>query len=326
MRLSFLPASNENTASSRIRAFSLQAALSKKNLWARIGYDENTEVLIVQKRVSPEILDHARELKLRGGAVIYDFDDFGPALHYWAPDSLLREILPLADLVTTNTVGFRDLMTSAHAVAGIALIPDIVDYYLDRVVTNPVRSERRLRILWFGNRSNLHLIHKYAATLQRVPDAEIVICTDEHARADVPQHSSFRFEPWRLATFPGILQSSDLSFLPHDGSAADRAKSNNRMITSIAWGVPAIVSRTPEYERTAGMIGYPETTFASHSELEAAIDLMRSPAARSRYLAHAQPIIWSVHSSEAVATHYHQTLRARLRTSGSLATPPPILA
>ena len=67
----------------------------------------------------------------------------------------------------------------------------------------------------------------------------------------------------------------------HDGSEWDRAKSNNRMITSIAWGVPAVVSCTPEFERTAIEAKVPYAIFAGKTDLPATIERLRPPEVRS---------------------------------------------
>jgi hypothetical protein len=103
--------------------------------------------------------------------------------------------------------------------------------------------------------------------------------------------------------------------LSHDGTAADRSKSNNRMISSIAWGVPAIVSRTPEYERTAREAGVTGALFDTPAQMVAAIERHRPAAARAAYLDRAQPHVWRHHAPAVVAGQLLQILHHHLGVS-----------
>lgn len=90
----------------------------------------------------------------------------------------------------------------------------------------------------------------------------------------------------------------------HDGSELDRGKSNNKMITSIAWGVPAVVSRTSEYERTARELGVADTVFEDQADLYAIIERLRSADARNAYLAAAQPEVWKQYAPRVIAQNF----------------------
>jgi hypothetical protein len=90
----------------------------------------------------------------------------------------------------------------------------------------------------------------------------------------------------------------------HDGSAHDLAKSNNRMICSITWGVPAIVSDTPEYRRTAEAAGVPEAIIKDEGAIAGVVDGLRTAAARARHLDRAQPVIWRDYGPETIAKRF----------------------
>lgn len=303
-RLSFLPAGGDRVASSRIRVYGLQGALAAMQVESRIGYWPDAEALVVQKRVTGEVLAAVRDFKGRGGLVLYDCDDLGKPLDYWAPPEALKEMLALADVVTTNTGPFRDALLQHPGVPLVEIVPDVIDYGLQAPVRNDALAASPLRILWFGNHTNLHLLGRYARALEMVPDCTVVICTSKDVDLSPFGRGPFAFFQWDLAGFPDLLRSCHLSFLPHDGGAADRAKSNNRMITSIGWGVPAVVSRTPEYEKLAHLAGLPESIFGSPEEVAGAIEFLRPQAARSRYLDLAQPAVWGRHAPDVVARRF----------------------
>lgn len=301
MKISFLPAGDHTTASSRIRIYSVQAALAARGVECRNQYWPDADVLLAQKRVTREILAQALAFKAKGGRVVYDCDDLGRALHDWAPAALFKQMLALADVVTTNSTMFQNILLSDFGVKRVAIVPDVVDYYLTAPVSRPVRSGENLRVLWFGNRGNLHLVVKYLRRFLAIPRCELVICTDPNAHLSVFSTPPCAFEPWSIERFPEILSSCDLTFLPHDGRLEDRAKSSNRMITSIAWGVPAIISHTPEYRRTADLIHFPECVVTAPDALPAVVEAMRPAEVRTRYLAQAQAVVWRDHSPDAVA-------------------------
>ena len=110
--------------------------------------------------------------------------------------------------------------------------------------------------------------------------------------------------PWSLSDFIPVLQDCDLACLMHDGKVHDIAKGNNKMISAITWGVPAVVSRTPEYQRTAQEDGIEYAIFSDEKELPVVIERLRSPAARERYIQAAQPAIWSRYSPDVIASQY----------------------
>lgn len=305
LSFSFIPAASENTASSRIRVYTLHRALVQQGIPATLGYCPDADLLFIQKKVREKTHQMAREARAHGHLVLYDVDDLGDALWHWVSRTSFREMLHLADLVTTDTVSRRDSLMADYGVTHVEVIPDAIDYYPVSPVRLPQTESKPLRILWFGNVPNLTLFEKYARLLTRMPSVEVVVMT----RASVmkrlfTKYPAIVFVPWSRPTFISVLQSCHVTCLMHDGSENDRTKSNNKMITSIAWGVPAVVSRTPEYERTAHEAEVEYALFADRSELQDAVERLRSPEARSAYIATAQPVIWSRYAPEVIARHF----------------------
>jgi glycosyltransferase involved in cell wall biosynthesis len=315
MRIGLFPAHDDSTASSRIRVFTLQRSLEALGHDARLRDATGADVLVIQKRATSGTLKVAGEARRNGALIVYDVDDVDRDLWLTIAPNVLYRLLQKVDLVTTDTAGHRDILIRDYAAAPVEIVDDTIDYYPTGPVTPSVIPDSPLRVLWFGNVANISLFENYARVLKTIPDVEIVAVTNASSVADLSQRiKGVSFVPWSRESFVGILQSCALSVLPHDGSDKDRAKSNNRMIASITWGVPAIVSRTIEYERTAREAGVTPALFNDETELVAAIEHFRSREARRAYLAAAQPEIWRLYSPEAVARKFLDIVaRARRR-------------
>ncbi|WP_179197987.1 glycosyltransferase [Nostoc sp. T09] len=309
-----------NTASSRLRVFSLTSTL--KNLGIQVNihsaehenildfktrFDElgTRDVLVVQKRVTPEILSYVDRAISNGAFIIYDIDDFGSALWWWTSPRLCYEMLLRANLITTDTIGRAKWLLQSHKRLNVQVWHNSVDYS----PTEPSKLEpitrSPLRVLWFGTSSNLHMFTKYVKALGSLPDIQIVICggSEELVNSLCPE-LKFEVIPWSLTNFLHILQSCDLSCLMHDGSLYDRQKSNHKMITSICWGVPAIVSDTPEYARIAREAGVDDAIFSNAEELLKALQKYRSSSSRKAYLEKAQNLIWEKYSPDKIARKF----------------------
>jgi hypothetical protein len=170
-------------------------------------------------------------------------------------------------------------------------------------IEGPARAQVEadpLRVLWFGYASNLRLLRLYLDVLARLPRAEIVVVTNTDGKAYRGAPPAVRFVPWSLETFTRELTSSHVSCLMHDGTADDRAKTNTRMVTSIAWSVPAAVSRTTEYERTARACGVDDAIFDGPEQLAEVVERLRPAATRARYLASAHPVVWATYAPRVV--------------------------
>jgi hypothetical protein len=302
MLISFLPAADHTVASSRIRVYAIQPALQRMGVRTKIGFCSTADILLVQKRLTVDNLELARTFRSLGRLVIYDCEDLGAALAYWAKEDLVHAMFQIANVVTTNTEEFRKEFIKSLNAKTVEIVPDAVDYYLESPVAGAGSTSSTLRLLWFGHHANIKLLLPYFSLFETMPDCSLTVCTGERGRCLVAPYQHVRFVPWSVREFPSVLRAFDLTFLPHGGTVAGRAKSSNRMITSIAWGVPAIVSRTPAYEETARSAGVLESCFGSVEEARKCIEALRPTYSRNLYLKKAQPVIWRKHSPDAVAT------------------------
>ena len=103
-----------------------------------------------------------------------------------------------------------------------------------------------------------------------------------------------------------------MSWMSHQGNNDDQCKSNTKLVTSIAWGVPAAASRTPEYERTAHEAGISDALFEDEKGLVSIIEKLSTQGARRVYLEQAQPVIWRNYSPLSVARQFIDLLSGRV--------------
>lgn len=299
--IGFFPAGNNMTASSRIRIFSMLPYLDtlsiKYFIKPSLRHLIFVNTVFIQKRITTEILKKTRLAKLLRKKIIYDIDDFGSALFYSASPGNVKKMLMLADLITTGSDRQKEILETEYSVRNVRVLPEIIDYFPEKPVTQSDNSDDRLRVIWFGLYDNFSTFAKYIDILRKNPSIDIIVVTNSKKVFELSQEYPFiHFEPWSLETFIPILRSCQLSILTHEGSNYDRAKTNNKMIASITWGVPAIVSNTPDYSGTAKKAGVENAVFSNSDELLEIIEKLKAPQARRTYLNSAQPVIWREHS------------------------------
>lgn len=305
LHFSLFPAGGVEIASSRIRIYELQSALAALGIQTTFGYSMKANVLFFQKRVTSENIWQARIAKAMGKVVIYDVDDLGDALWYWVSKTNFQKMLRIADVVSTCSENQLEYLESKYNFKrGLVVLPAI-DYFPQEPVRSICKGGNKLRIVWFGNSSNISLFYKYLNALRQIPDSELYAIVGKDEVSDFSKkYSGVIFIPWTLCGFVSSLQFCDLTCLMHDGSIEDTAKGNNKMIAAITWGVPAIVSKTPEYERTAREAGIEYAVYSDEVDLPIVIERLRTPESRQRYLDIAQPAIWSRYSPEVIAQQY----------------------
>ena len=309
-KFNFIPAGDSQTASSRLRVYALAGALKELGCDARINSNEFSEFLIIQKRVTLDLLEQSKSAKLAGSYIIYDIDDSASALWFWVQPRLLFEIFCLADLITVDTPERAHWITKAAPWLGCEVIPNPVDYGIRSPKAHRTNNSGELKICWFGSSPNFQTFAPHLRVLAECPKTKIVVCGASHSeRNQFIPFTNIEFVDWEPDIMESLLCESDLVCLSHLGRKEDVRKSNHKMITSISYGVPAIVSNTPEYSRTAHEIGAPDSIFFNEKTLLECVENFRSRKRREEYLQKAQPIIWKKYSPSACAKHFFDVIQ-----------------
>lgn len=298
VKVVFVPAGNRNTASSRLRMFSVFPSVYEISSTNWVGVDDLIvwwpEVVWFQKRLTPELVGLARILQKSGSLIIYDCDESGCDLDWWADPRLVREACGIADLVFVDTPERANYVGVLYSPKNVVVLENEIDYSslnISACVSDRAESEV-MRVLWFGNNANLRGIKQFADVFSENFSLRLVTVgagydnvSNAFPGLEVECHA------WSESTFLPLLKSCDVTLLSHFGSRFDLNKSAHKMITSIAHGVPALVSSTPDYSRVAISAGVPKAIFSDAISLAGALDWVSSSDVRAKYIEQARGYI-----------------------------------
>ena len=301
----FFPTGGLEAASSRLRVYSLCPTLIecgiKPQCEITLWNITKQDVIFIQKKVTGKILRLARISSILGKLVIYDIDDLGPHMWYFLSKKQFYSVCKIANVITVSSNAQKEYLEDEYHLPNIHVLPCTVDYFPKSPFRNEDSHNEILKLIWFGGAQNFHSFESHIQEILAVPNSQLlVVTTGFHIGRLQEKYPEVIFKSWSVDTFIDNLLSCDLSILTHEGEFHDRAKSNNKMIASITWGVPALVSNTPDYSLTARSAGVPEAVFASTSELVEKIEFFRSVESRKKYLENAQKVIWDLYSPNTI--------------------------
>jgi hypothetical protein len=278
-KISWVPMYDDvkNFASTRIRLFYPNNSINQYHndkYESRIGFDINSDILIIQKKIDLQTLSYVKSFE---GLVIFDFDD---PVHN---NSLFSEMMDHVDLITTDTLGRKEHFDSLNTGKMCYVIEDCLDYgIVDLYETPNVENS----VSWFGNYPNVSSIEW---TIPHIFDCGFglnLITDSRHLRVPNP----ITITQWNLDTFVHELRKSNICLLSHKGSDSG-VKSNNKMIVSIASGVPCIVNESRSYEELSKEFNLEYCIGNDMYSLKSALRILNSKEKRKDYLKEIQPYI-----------------------------------
>ena len=294
LHLAFLPAGTFDTASSRLRCFGLARELGRLGYKTQIGCQsgDRVDVLFIQKRIDERILALARAVKVAGGRVVYDIDDYGDALAWMNVSPETRAtFVSLCDVLCVDTQMRLEVFAKDPIYAGIPqkwVVPDPVDYVGQAGADIAVKPANRtlkqgLVACWYGYAPNVIPAAPFLETASKTPGvARVHIISNHESLGKLKiMFPDYHIETWALNTFAGRLRDADFCLLIHDSSLEGVQKSNNKMLASLALGVVPFVSRTPAYESTARDMGLEALIIDQAEDLPARLTDANLAAARA---------------------------------------------
>jgi len=276
----------KNFASTRIRLFYPNQSINNfhsDKYESKIGFDINSDILIIQKRIDPKSLIYAKAFE---GFKIFDFDD---PVH---DKKDFKQMMENIDLVTTDTQGRKEHFDSLGTGKECIVIPDCLDYGIVDLLETPEVSNK---ISWFGNYPNVSSIYWMIPEITTCR-FDLSVITDARS-VHVP--NQVKKVQWGLETFVDDLRQSNVCALSHLGSDAG-VKSNNKMIVAIASGVPCIVNASRSYEELAKEFDLGYSIANNPLELKNALNLLNNANNRKRYLKDIQPYILNTLSTKVI--------------------------
>lgn len=286
----FLPVGNEEIASSRLRCYRLSEGLQRRGVRCMLGYQENCNILVIQKKTDAVALAAAFDCKRKDRTLIFDIDDFYDDRSF---QKSVQTIISLADVVTTATLEQKELVSrffSCVPHSKVFSLPNPVDYGLTQPKQRVHLSTRTLKVVWFGNVENFP--DRVAALLGSLDTFEFHAITNATSELR-GQFPGCIFHEWSYSDFIAKVASFDVCILDHRGSDVVMAKSANKMVAAIALGIPVIASRTPDYRRVARLGGIEEWLYEDDREIVECLHRAQDPSLRNAYLERAQQKLWS---------------------------------
>ena len=273
-------------ASTRIRLHYPNESINKyhnEKYESKIGFDIESDILIIQKRIDNQTLNY---VKVFDGFKVFDFDD---PVH---DKPLFNEMMANVDIVTTDTLGRKEHFDSLKTGKECFVIDDCLDYGIVDILETP---DVKNKLSWFGNYPNVQSIRWMMPHIIN-SNYELNLITDvRYINAEPPIFKT----AWSLDTFVDELRKSNVCVLSHLGSDSG-IKSNNKMIASIACGVPAIVNASRSYEELAKEFNLNFAIVNDEHSLKNALSILNYADSRKKYLSEIQPYILNSLSTKVI--------------------------
>lgn len=293
-RIVWIPLSDHNSASSRLRAYTPAKKLSQK---ARIILPEaNTfppavvpDVMVLQRvyQGNEKLEELIKCYQSFGTKVVLDLCDIYPEA---------KKIAHCVDFVSTNhsiRIGqFKELGWRCK----FEVVSDPLDYSLTKGIEHT--EVKGTMLVWFGtysNISNLEILPKHLTG---------VAITSEVVKDLLP--SGWAFEPWAYESFIEKIRQYNLCVLPQ----RDIGKTANKLLVSIASGIPTVCSDIPAYREILQKVGLEEYLCKTENDWERAIDKLSAKSERLSYLKKAQEFICKKYSIDSIAERWWDVFRS----------------
>lgn len=217
--------------------------------WERYRGSLDGTILYVEKKSSPQVIEIARKAKKHGLRVVFDLND---GLGYRDKDPKKRNdkaMCEVAHAITCNSQERADILKKLTG-KDVYVVPDGIDYNIKP--TDRVKLNARVSVLCtFGHFKQMKIS---ASVLNSTRGFYI---TDR-----VVSGFRWKFKPWKYDVFVKKISKADVCFLIHSKTEASKLKSNNRLLVTMALGLPTMVSDSYVYRNIVTEIGTTEMIFA----------------------------------------------------------------
>ena len=207
-----------------------------------VGYDNDLkcDILFIQKDTSLKSIDLARKAHLMGIPVVFDEDD---DIEKISEEKMFQYVCS----ITVDTEARRRYVQSKTNVP-VFVVPRTIDYLESSDVFVKIR-EVISSIVTFGHEKSLLCAKSY---LEKIKDKYLL------NQIGSRNMNGWAFTKWSLNTFIDELIRNDICFLAHSEDDVGNRKSPARLITTMAVGLPTIVSNTSSFREIMKSVGHPE--------------------------------------------------------------------
>ena len=292
-------------ASSRLRAVFPARALAAAGVKAHVGWEAGANIYIVTQLCSDRILSLLTDEKARGARIIYCVCD-----RHYANGGIstagiqtkwrFEDLATIADAFVVPTTAMREELERQGVEKRIFVISDWRDY-IDYLCAEPVNISDDA--VWFGNpgTSNFRAAQPYIEKMMEC-GIDVKIVSNPLLFKGYSSEIQSILVQWRYETFVSTIRRASFSLIAFDN--AERQKSINRFVTSISNGVPAILCGESTSADCATLYGFDEIVVRDPRDLARAVERVRNPTYRNRYITEMQRYFENELGDEAMVTRY----------------------
>jgi len=238
MTVLFITVGGESWASARIRGYwparCMDARVVTTEEGGKNGLDlEGVDVVIWQKTASIELIQSTPNIR--------HFWDVCDPVWWWAPEASAEVAQAVEGIVASSTALAEEFSEWSGLPCNV--IPDRLELSHFSALREH-HDSAPTRLIWFGLYGNRPALFGALANLERLAangrDIELTICDE---RPELPLNIT-KFFPvyhvrWELEQENAIIAAHDIAILPPYPGSWGRVKSNNRILTAWACGIPA---------------------------------------------------------------------------------------
>lgn len=236
MKISYVTLADGEMASYRYRIDLPARELAKNHHFVTAGpeYHPEAEIVCFSKHFNPEDIAYAARAKEEGRKVLYDVADNhfdgDKGQHY-------RDMIALADVVTTPTVSMRDAI-QRHTGVTARVIYDPYEFPQEPARFNP---NGPMKVLWYGSPTNLDSLD---CELKNLDGYMLQIIS-----TPIPLKGPIQITPWSIPNMLRGLHECDVVIIPTKPNAHKEGKSTNRMVEAIRQGRFVVANWLPSYQQ-----------------------------------------------------------------------------
>jgi hypothetical protein len=247
-----------NLASIRLRSAIVAKYMSQHGSTISVGefIPEIANIILVGKIGANDItrrtklwLDQIQSSKNKNIKIFVDYTD-----HHIGFESSMRNFyeaaLKLADCIITPSNYLKILLNNLYS-KEIFVIPDAIEV----PILSP-KSSKTNRILWFGHPTNIKYLINFIEEYKKTNVLfKLLILSNDNGLNILYNHQfqnrigfEIELQKWSVGSLISASKVSDICIIPSDPEDPKKASaSSNRLITSIALGLPTAAELLPSY-------------------------------------------------------------------------------
>jgi hypothetical protein len=226
---------------------------------------DKCDVVVFSKSYSPADIVLARNVRKRGGRVIFDLCDN----HFYNPFGLrkyeegqarIRTMMSIANRTICTTDVLSRIIAEESGVKAM-VVEDAVEKL--KVRRRPRENRERLELLWFGSHGSpnapggmedLGLIEGPLSVLAEQRAVTLTVCSNNEAKFQAVTSAmpfATRYVEWTPEAFAAAIRLTDAVVIPVNRNPFTDSKSHNRLTSALYAGVPVVATGIESYREFA---------------------------------------------------------------------------